>query len=135
MIRLRDIVLFLGRDGAVAGLTASDLTVAELQELAGKEFHVAGKVRRDELISRLVEQVRAEFLKTPDQMMAMDAGELQDYFIFAKYTKAEILELLEQMDIRPGSASRRNIAEFAAREISDIGMYRRVSKGSTGQKM
>lgn len=135
MISLRDIVLFLGRDGAVAGLSASDLTIAELQELVGKDFHASSKIRRDELIVRVVEQVRAEFLKTPEQMMAMDAVELQEYFIVAKYTKAEIIELLEQLDIRPGSASRRNIAEFAAREISDIGMYRRVAKGAAGHKI
>lgn len=135
MIQLRDIVMFLGRDGAVAGLTASDFTIAELQDLFGKELHVSSKIRRDELISKIVEQVRSEFLKSPDQMMAMDAAELQDYFILAKYTKSEILELLDQMDIRPGSASRRNLAEFAAREISDIGMYRRVAKGSAGLKI
>lgn len=135
MILLKDIILFLGRDGAIAGLSASDLTIAELQDLAGKDFHASGKLRREDLIARIIDQVRSEFLKSPEQMMAMDAAELQEYFIMAKYTKEEILDLLIKMDIRPGNASRRNIAEFAAREISDIGMYRRVAKGDAGLKM
>ncbi len=59
----------------------------------------------------------------------MDADSLRTYFFDIKATHAEILTLLQKMDIRPGSAAKKNLAEFAAREISDIGMYRRVASG------
>ena len=61
--------------------------------------------------------------------MTMDADALKAYFLSIKASKKEILDLLESLDIRPGSVARNNLTEFAAREISDIGMYRRVAQG------
>jgi len=133
MINLDDLVNWLGRDGAIAGLEVSDLTIDELSELA-KTRGVAhtSKSRRRDLIVDLVKHVRGNVIKSPEELMQMDADALKSYFHNVKASRSEILELLLALDIRPGSAARRNLADFAAKEISDIGMYKRVAK--SGQR-
>jgi hypothetical protein len=59
----------------------------------------------------------------------MDPESLRMYFSKLKFSREELLDLLATLDIRPGSVARKNLAEFAAREISDIGMYKRIAKG------
>jgi len=133
MIRLEDLVNWLGPEGAIAGLEKSDLTIEELSELASTRgiAHPA-KSRRSDLIKDLVRHVRGSVIKDPEELMQMDADSLKIYFHNIKASRSEILELLLALDIRPGSAARRNLADFAAKEISDIGMYKRVAK--SGQR-
>ena len=121
----------MGPEGAQAGLEHSELTVAELieldPELASKKSIV--KLKRAELIKELIVSVRLRSTKSPEELMAMDADSLKNYFIGIKASREELLSLLLRLDIRPGSAARKNLTEFAAREISDIGMYKRVAMG------
>jgi hypothetical protein len=42
------------------------------------------------------------------------------------------LGVLGKLDIRPSAAARKSLIEFAAQEISDIGMFRRVAKADKG---
>ena len=130
MIDLNELVNWLGPDGAIAGLEKSDLTIAELEELAAaRNVTIVSKTKRSELIRELVGSVGGRITKTPDELMQMDADALKEYFDKVKASRAELLQLLLALDIRPGSAARRNLSAFAAREISDIGMYKRVAKG------
>lgn len=131
MIDLEKLIEWLGVEGAIAGLDASDLTSAEISELMpDAKFSGHSKLKRRDLIKALVERKRLDLTKKPEELMAMDADALKAYFMSIKASKKEILDLLESMDIRPGSVARNNLTEFAAREISDIGMYRRVAQGS-----
>lgn len=131
MIDLEKLIEWLGVEGAIAGLNASDLTAAELSELMpGSKIPGHSKLKRLDLIRSLVERKRLESTKKPDELMAMDADSLKAYFLSIKASRKEILDLLRSLDIRPGSVARNNLTEFAAREISDIGMYRRVAQGT-----
>lgn len=132
MIDLEKLIEWLGVEGAIAGLDGSDLTAAELGELMPVESRLSGhsKLKRRDLIKGLVEQKRLDLTKKPEELMTMDADALKAYFLSIKASKKEILDLLESLDIRPGSVARNNLTEFAAREISDIGMYRRVAQGT-----
>jgi hypothetical protein len=132
--RLEELVRWLGPEGAEAGLLHSDLTIAEIAELDPDGLpSKSGKLKRGEMISAVVAAARARMSKSPEELMSMDADSLRTYFIDIKATHAEILNLLQKMDIRPGSAAKKNLAEFAAREISDIGMYRRVASGANSK--
>ncbi len=128
---LEKLIAWLGVEGAIAGLDGSDLTAAELGELMS-ESKLPGhsKMKRRDLIRALVERKRLDLTKKPEELMEMDADALKTYFLAIKASKKEILDLLESLDIRPGSVARNNLTEFAAREISDIGMYRRVAQGA-----
>jgi Ca2+-binding EF-hand superfamily protein len=130
-IDLEKLIEWLGVEGAIAGLDGSDLTTAELGELMPESKRSGhSKLKRRDLIKAMVEQKRLDLTKKPEELMAMDADSLKAYFLSIKASKKEILDLLESMDIRPGSVARNNLTEFAAREISDIGMYRRVAQGT-----
>ena len=130
MIDLEKLIEWLGVEGAIAGLDGSDLTAAELGELMPASKPPGhSKLKRRDLIKALVEQKRLDLRKNPEELMTMDADALKAYFLSIKASKKEILDLLESLDIRPGSVARNNLTEFAAREISDIGMYRRVAQG------
>jgi len=131
MIDIEKLIEWLGVEGAVAGLDGSDLTVAELGDLVPKGSKLSGlsKLKRRDLVRKIVEQKRLDMTKKPEELMRMDADALKNYFLAIKASKKEIIELLESMDIRPGSVARNNLTEFAAREISDIGMYQRIAQG------
>lgn len=131
VIELDKLLQWLGVEGAIAGLEASDLTTLEIAELI-QDYKPNGhsKMKRLDLIRAIVEKKRADITKKPAELIEMDADALKSYFVEIKASKKELLSLLESMDIRPGSVARHNLIEFAAREISDIGMYKRVAQGS-----
>lgn len=133
MISLEELILFLGLEGARAGLENSDITVAELLKLEGAEsIPNASKQKRSDIINLLLANARKKTTKTIDQLMEMDAEALKQYFHDVKASRGEILEVLLKLDIRPGSAAKKNLVDYAAQEISDIGMYRRVAQGKSG---
>jgi hypothetical protein len=130
MINLEQLIDWLGTSGAIAGLVKSDLTVQEIVELTSSSKPPGfAKMKREEVVEWLVLSRRREMTKSPDELMQMDSEALRMYFSRLKFSREEFLELLATLDIRPGSVARKNLAEFAAREISDIGMYKRVAKG------
>lgn len=130
MINLEKLIDWLGPQGAIAGLESSDLTIAEIIDLF-PEADIRGysKMKREEVVTSIVLKKRNQLAKTPDELMEMDSDSLKAYFLKIKVSREEILALLDSLDIRPGSIARKNLTEFAAREISDIGMYKRVAKG------
>lgn len=130
MIELSQIISLLGPKGAIAGLMESNLTIAEIIELdPSSSYRSTPKLKREELIIRIVNNMRKQMTKSPEELMHMDADALMEYFHELKFSRAEILEILNSMEIRPGSVALKNLTVFAAREISEIGMYRRISHG------
>lgn len=134
MIDLEILISWLGADGAKAGLLGSDLTISEIFELSNRKPSNASKMKRGEVIEWIVDRKRSDLTRSADELMQMNAEELKNYFVSIKCSNKEILELLVSLDIRPGSVAKKNILDFAAREISDIGMYNRVAKGSHSDK-
>ena len=67
--------------------------------------------------------------KSPDDMLKLTEAEIRQYFNDRMVSNAEIKALLEQLDIAPAGRSRGRLAEFAAREISELGVYQRVARG------
>ena len=130
MIDLIKLISWLGPKGAIAGLAESDLTVSEIAELEKNSNHRShSKLKRDELIIRVVTNTRKQMTKSPEELMKMGSDALMEYFLELKFSRAEILEVLDSLEIRPGSVALKNLTAFAAREISEIGMYRRVAHG------
>jgi len=124
------LIEWLGPDGAIAGLEGSNLTVAELFELAiHYNLPVDKKTKRGEVINELVHRKSLRIEKTKEELQSMSYADLKTYFAERKVSKTELLCLLADFDIKPGSEAKKSLADFAAREITDIGMYQRVAKG------
>lgn len=133
MIELKQLISWLGVDGAKAGLDKSDLTIAEILDLAhGKKPSLNSKIKRIEAIDAVVELTRQQIYKKPDELMEMDVDAIKSYFSEYRFSKQELLVLLETMDIRPSGEARKKLNDFAAREISEIGRFRRVAHGRNG---
>lgn len=130
MIDIQALISWLGVDGAKCGLEKSELTNAELVEIFSKYFPKGpGKLKRIEIIDEIISSSRKELYKSPDELIEMSQDELRQYFNVTKLSRDELIELLNVLEIRPGSIAKKSLINFAVREISDIGMYRRVAKG------
>ncbi|WP_304305065.1 hypothetical protein [Pseudacidovorax intermedius] len=129
MSKVEELISWLGVAGAVGGLEASDLTIAEIMELSPKPLAFSGKPKRADLIRTVVSTARERMTKSPEELMSMDTDAVRAYFHDIKASREEVLAVLERLDIRPGSAAKHSLFDFAAREIAEIGMYTRVAKG------
>ena len=132
-INVEELIEWLGPDGAIAGLEGSKLTVSELYEVAGRHgLMVEKRTKRGDIIVDLVNRHSTKIDKTTDELLAMNRDDLCSYFKNKKVSRTELLKLLSQFDIRPTPEDKVNLVNFAAREISDFGMYQRVAKGARG---
>ena len=130
-IKIEKLVEWLGPEGAIAGLEASDVTVPQLRELAGRHgLAVDRQSKRSDIIFDLVNGSVCRIDKTTEELMEMSRADLKNYFNDRKVSRAELLKLLMELDIRPMPGGRGSLMEFAAREISDVGMYQRVARGT-----
>ncbi len=129
-IDIEKLIEWLGPDGAIAGLEGSDLTVSDLYELASRySTPVEKKMRRNDIINEIINGKFVRIDRTTEELLAMDYENLKKYLQDRKVSRTELLNLLSQFDIHPGSEAKKNLVDFVAREISDLGMYERVAKG------
>ena len=130
-INVEKLIEWLGPDGAIAGLEGSNLTVLDLYEMAMRHgLTVERRTKRGDIIIDLVNRNSIKIDKTTDELLAMSRDDLCDYFKNRKVSRTELLRLLSQFDILPAPGDKTNLVDFAAREISDVGMYQRVAKGA-----
>jgi hypothetical protein len=135
MIDLVKLIDWLGVNGAIAGLIKSDLRIQEIADLSTEKPKGSSKMKREEIIEWVIRNTRYQATKKPEELLEMDVESLREYFSKIRISPDEITTLLSSWDIRPGSTARKNLIDFAAREISDIGMYKRVSKGGKASQM
>ena len=130
-INIGKLVEWLGPDGAIAGLEGSNVTVSELYEMAVRcGLAVEKRTKRGDIIVDLVYRNSIRIDRTTDELLTMNREDLSKYFRGKKVSRTELMNLLLQFDIRPSPSDKVNLVDFAAREISDIGMYQRVAKGA-----
>ena len=130
-INIEKLIEWLGPDGAIAGLEGSNVTVSELCEMGVRHgLTVERRTKRGDIIVDLVNRNTTRIDKTTEELLAMNCDDLSNYFRNRKVSRTELLKLLSQFDIRPTPGDKANLMDFAAREISDVGMYQRVAKGA-----
>ena len=129
-INVETLVDWLGPEGAVAGLDKSNLTNADLIMIARhNNIEVEAKAPRRQLAIELVMSPLKRIDKSVEELLELSRDELKRYFSDRLVSKTELLALLKQLEIAPSRKIRGRIADFAAGEISDLGMYARVAKG------
>lgn len=130
-IEVEKLVEWLGRDGAIAGLEESDVTLSELYEMAVRYgLSAQKKMRRRDIIIDLVNRDVVRIDKTTDELLAMKHDDLRKYLIDKKVSRTELLNLASEFDIPVGQGTSANLVDFVAREISGFGMYQRVARGA-----
>ena len=69
--------------------------------------------------------------KTPDEMLLMSADDLMEYFETKRPSRTELLRLLEKLDFHPRSEAQKSLYKYAARQISETGLFQRVARSNT----
>ena len=132
-IDVEKLIEWLGPDGAIAGLEGSGISVADLNELATRYgLSVEKGWRRREIIVDLINGRSIRIDKEKDELIAMTQEELRAYFCKREVSRTELFRLLGEFGFHPKAEAKKNLVEFAAREISDLGMFRRVAGGRKG---
>lgn len=124
------LVEWLGPEGAIAGLERSNYTNADLMVMARERGVILDKkTTRRQLAVEIVMCDVARVDKPKEYLLQMSSDELNRYFLDRMVSTRELRGLLEELGIAPTGKLRGKLSEFAAREISELGMFQRVAKG------
>lgn len=128
---IEQIVAWLGHDGALAGLDASDLTASEMYEITEHmNLNVERKSSRHDMACDIVNHDRTILSETPDELMDLSRSELDKVIRERNVSSKELLSILGFLEIEPRRLTRSKLIDFFVNEVADLGMYQRVSKGS-----
>lgn len=128
-IDARQLVRALGVDGARAGLLQSKrITIDLLRKMASEvNLKLPEKTTRQQLIDEIVKVASRRIDKSLDELFSMDHRQLLEYFERIEVEPSEVLDILKELNLRPRKESRRNVLEFAARELSETGRFMRIA--------
>ena len=121
---------WLGPKGAIAGLERSKFVNAELMVFARERgVPVSNKASRKQIVVQLVMSNVNCIDKPVEQLMKMSQSELKRYFSDKLVSDRELNQMLQDLDIAPGGSLRGKLLDYAARELSDLGVFLRVAQG------
>lgn len=133
---VKNIVAMVGREGATSALEHSkrvnseDLT--ELARLLG--LKVNGRYAKAQIAAQIVRYVDKRITKTLDELKRMSKEDIIKYLEEVDCDQEEIAELLSSIDLRKipsRTKSRRAMTEFAAIQISSLGIFERLADRSS----
>ena len=128
---IRFLIDLVGREGAIAALSKSaKITQESLTECAtllglpqvSKESKVA-------VVTRLVRFLDKRITKTIDELKNMSKDDLVRYFNNSGCDRDDLIELLLAIDLKSRAMSQRAMVDFAATQLSSLGIYERLSEG------
>lgn len=126
---IKTLIRWLGSEGARAGLEFSHLSVAELRNMAEVQgIRIPSKVKRADIVDQLMLFADQKIEKSLDEMLAMSPDTLLAYFDHVRPSRTELLRILEKLDFHPGSEAQKSLYKYAARQISETGMFQRVAR-------
>ena len=126
---ITNLVSLVGRSGAMHALAGSDtLSVNELRKLGRSLGLATSKSPKRELAELVVRAVDKRIAMPLEELEALSRDELRDYLNSTDCDAEELKELLAQAVVPiQGKMSRKSLLEFAAIQISNLGMYKRIS--------
>ena len=97
-------------------------------------IEVTGRATRQELIDEIVRVANRRIDKSIDELFEMERDEIVRYFDEHGVETEELLDLLEELDLRPDRKGRKNVIDFAARELAETGRFRRIASAKAGPR-
>ncbi len=128
-VDIRALVTCLGTQGAKAGLMESKLWTVETLKSSGAALGVkfTGKATRKEMIEEVVRVANKRIQKPLEELYTMDFEQLKAYLDSIGAEPEELVELLKDLNLTPRRDGRKNLIEFAARELSETGRFMRIA--------
>ena len=126
---VKSLVAIVGREGAISALEGSKrISSKDLAEIANSlGLKVRGKDSKARIAIEIVRHVDRRITKPLDELKAMSKDEMIQYFEQVECDQDELLELLSSIDLRSRAKSRRAMLEFAAIQISSLGIFERLA--------
>ena len=130
------LVDLVGRSGATHALAASTkVTVTELRKLGRSIGLAASKEPKKQLAELIVRQVDKRIERPLDELEALSQHELHSYLSRTNCDAEDLKELLSQAAVPiQGKMSRARLLEFAAIQISNLGMFKRIASSDCSGK-
>ena len=127
-----NLVSLVGRSGAMYALTGSKtVTTVDLRELARSLGLATSKQTKSQLAEFIVREVDKRIARTLEELEKLSQEELYAYLSSTDCDTVELTEVLAQADIPiQGKMSRASLLEFAAIQISNLGMFKRFSSSN-----
>jgi len=88
---------------------------------------VTSRDSKGKIAAQIVRQLDKRITKSIDELKAMSKEEIIQYFEKIECDQDELVELLSSIDLRSRAKSRRAILEFAAIQISSLGVFERLA--------
>ena len=126
------LVSLVGRNGAIQALTCSEIVKADdLKHFAKTlDIPVASKVAKKELSRQIVRRVDRRIKRSITELQTLDRGEIMMYLDATGCDAEELRDLLEHAHLPfQAKMSRNDLLNFAAIEISSLGMFGRLATG------
>lgn len=124
------LVSLVGRTGAIQALVCSEVVMAgDLRSFARNlDIPVASSTPKREVARQIVRRVDRRIEKSVPELQALDRDAIMAYLDDTGCDADELRDLLDaaRVPVR-AKMSREDLLEFAAIEISSLGMFRRLS--------
>ena len=129
---IKTLVEIVGRHGAHFALTHSDKIRAEELLKAAETLGICLPKRtpKSEVAIAIVKHVDRRIDKSLDDLKQLSGSEIIQYFSDVDPDTEEIVELLRSLDIKNRVRSRKSLFEFAANQISSLGVFERLAHPS-----
>lgn len=130
------LVSLVGRVGAVHALAGSNImTVVDLRKLAQSLGLIASKESKKRLAELIVRQVDKRITRSLEELETLSQSELYAYLDSTNCDAVELRELLAEASVPvQGKMSRAKLLELAAIQISNLGMFKRISSSDCSAK-
>ena len=129
---IKALVDIVGRHGAQVALSRSDKIHAEelLKTAEVLGLHLSKRTSKAEIAIAIVRHVDRRIDKSLDDLKQLPGSEILQYFTDVDPDTEEIVELLRSIDIKNRVRSRKSLFEFAANQISSLGVFERLANPS-----
>jgi len=126
---VKTIVAIVGREGAISALSNSrQISSRDIADVANSlGLKVSSKDTKAKIATQIIRHVDKRITKSIDQLKAMSKEEIIQYFEQVECDQDELIELLSTIDLRSRAKSRRATLEFAAIQISSLGIFERLA--------
>ena len=128
------LVSLVGRTGAIQALVCSETVKADDLKCFARilDIPVASKTAKKELARRIVRRVDRRIEKSIAELQALDRNQIMQYLDGTGCDADDLRDLLEHAQLPvQAKMSRNDLLNFAAIEISSLGMFQRLTKAHT----
>lgn len=126
---IKALVEIVGRHGACVALQSSHkIRAQELLETADRlGIRLPKRTPKAKVAVAIVKYIDRRVDRSLEELKQLSGAEILQYFNEVDPDTDEIVDLLRSIDIENRVTSRKNLLEFAANEISSLGVFERIA--------